>query len=125
MFVSTIHTAAGTRLMSLIPPRVFASLSFSRRMISSSFLVKELPAASSKSISSSSLSRWRRLLTVAKLVSIPPSQRWFTYGMPTRAACSATGSCAWRLVPTKSTVPPRATVSLTNSKALSMYVRVC
>ena len=41
-------------------------------------------ATSSKSISSSSLSRWSRLCTVWKFVSIPPSQRWLTYGMPTR-----------------------------------------
>src|SRR5665648_1174637 len=46
-------------------------------MMSSSFLVNELPATSSKLISSSSLSRWRRLLTVWKLVSMPyVNQRW-------------------------------------------------
>ena len=78
------------------------------------------PATSSKLISSSSLRRVRRLEIVWKFVSMPPSQRWLTYGIPTRVACSATGSCAWRLVPTKRMVPPWATVSLTNSNALLM-----
>ena len=87
-----IHTALGTLAMSLMPPRVLTSLSFSRRRTSSSFLVIPLAATSSKSSSSSSLSFCSRLCTVWKLVSMPPSQRWLTYGMPTRVACSATGS---------------------------------
>ncbi len=91
-FVSTIQTAAGTRDMSRIPPRVLSSLSCSRFFCSSSFLVTPEAATSSKSMSSSSLSRWSRLFTVWKLVSMPPSQRWFTYGMPTRVACSAMAS---------------------------------
>ncbi|CPB13552.1 Uncharacterised protein [Mycobacterium tuberculosis] len=37
---------------------------------------------------------------------MPPSQRWFTYGMPTRVASAATDSCACFFVPTKSTDPP-------------------
>ena len=112
LFVSTIHTAEGTLAMSRMPPSVLASLSFSRRRTSSSFFVRFEPATSSKSICSSSLRRWRRLCTVLKLVSMPPSQRWLTYGMPTRAAWSATGSCACFLVPTKRIVPPCATVWL-------------
>jgi small subunit ribosomal protein S2 len=67
------------------------------------------------SIASRSLRRCRRLCTVWKLVSMPPSQRWLTYGMETRVACSAIASCAWRLVPMNSTVPPCATVSRMNS----------
>ena len=98
--------------MSRMPPSVLASLSFSRRRTSSSFFVRFEPATSSKSICSSSLRRWRRLCTVLKLVSMPPSQRWLTYGMPTRAAWSATGSCACFLVPTNRMVPPCATVWL-------------
>ena len=78
------------------------------------------PDTSPKSISSSSLSRWRRLNTVEKLVSIPPSQRWLTYGIPTRPACSAMTSWACFLVPTYRIVPPWATVSLMNSYARSM-----
>ena len=86
--MSTTQTAEGSLVMSRIPPRVRVSLSRSRRCMSSSFFVYPLAATSSKSTSSSSLSRCRRRLTVPKLVSMPPSQRWFTYGMPTRVACS-------------------------------------
>ena len=75
---------------------------------------------SSKSISSSSFMRARRFETVWKLVSRPPSQRWLTYGWPTRVACSAMEPWACFLVPTKRMVPPWATVSLTKSYALSM-----
>ncbi len=123
--VSTIHTAEGTLPMSRMPPRVFSSLSFSRLRMRSSFFVRPEPATSSKSISSSSLRRVRRLEIVLKLVSMPPSQRWLTYGMPTRVACSAMGSCACFLVPTNRMEPPWATVSLTNSNALLMYVSDC
>ena len=48
---------------------------------------------------------------VTKLVSMPPSQRWLTYGLPARVASSAIGSWACFLVPTKRIVSPRATVS--------------
>ena len=47
---------------------------------------------------------------VRKLVSVPPSQRLVTKYMPARRASSCTMSCAWRLVPTNSTWPPRPTV---------------
>ncbi len=76
--VSTIQTALGTLAMSRRPPRVFSSLSFSRRRTRSSFFVIPEPATSSKSTVSSSRMRWTRLLTVWKLVSMPPSQRWLT-----------------------------------------------
>ena len=46
---------------------------------------------------------------------MPPSQRWFTYGMLTRPASSAMASCACFLVPMNMIDPPCATVSLTNS----------
>ena len=75
---------------------------------------------SSKSISSSSFMRARRLETVWKLVRRPPSQRSLTNGWPTRCACSAMTSWACFFVPTKRIVPPWATVSLTKSYALSM-----
>ena len=112
--VSTIQTALGTFDMSRMPPRVFSSLSFSRVSMRISFLVRpsKPPVCS---IDSSSLRRWRRLCTVWKLVSMPPSQRWFTYGMLTRPASSAMASCACFLVPTNRIVPPCATVSRTNS----------
>jgi hypothetical protein len=44
---------------------------------------------------------------VWKFVSIPPSQRVLTNGMPTRAAWSATTSWACFFVPTNSTTPWR------------------
>lgn len=72
-------------------------------------------ATLSKSSSSSSFRRWSLLCTVEKLVSMPPSQRWLTYGMPTRAACSAMASWACFFVPMNMIVPPCATVSLTKS----------
>ena len=62
--------------------------------------------------SSSSVRRlidWRMVL---KFVSMPPSQRWFTYGMPQRAASFWIASRAERLVPTNSTVPPSAMMPL-------------
>jgi len=83
-------------------------------------LVRPDAATSSKLSPSSSFILPIRLLMVAKLVSMPPSQRWFTYGMPTRVACSAMASWACFLVPTNSTWPPRATVSRTKEYALSM-----
>ena len=51
---------------------------------------------------------FRRLidcLTVLKLVSMPPSQRWSTNGVPQRSASSRMISRAWRLVPTNRIVP--------------------
>ena len=72
------------------------------------------------SIDSSSFIRCSRLYTVWKLVSMPPSQRWFTYGMPTRDACSAIASWACFLVPTNRMLPPSATVFRTKSYAFSM-----
>ena len=44
-------------------------------------------------------------MTVRKLVSMPPSQRCATNGMPQRAASSFSASRAERLVPTNSTEP--------------------
>ena len=114
------QTAEGTLFMSRMPPSVRSSFSFSRRRTSSSFLVRPEPATSSKSMPSSSLSRESRLCTVLKLVSMPPSQRWFTYGIPTRVASAWIGSCACFLVPTNRIVPPCATVCLTKSYASLM-----
>ena len=99
LLVSTTQIAEGTFCMSRIPPRLRSSLFFSRVSIRISFLVRpsKPPVCS---MVSSSLRRCRRLCTVEKLVSMPPSQRWFTYGMPTRVASSAMDSCACFLVPT-------------------------
>ncbi len=59
--------------------------------------------------------RCSRLCTVEKFVSMPPSQRWLTYGIPTRVACSAIASWACFLVPMNMIEPPCATVAFTNS----------
>ena len=77
LFVSTTQIADGTLAISRIPPRLRSSLFFSRVSIKISFLVRpsKPPVCS---IASSSLSRCNRLCTVEKLVSMPPSQRWFT-----------------------------------------------
>src|SRR3712207_7061295 len=48
------------------------------------------------------------LRMVGKLVSIPPAQRSFTYGMLTEAALSATTSLACFLVATNKTFFPRS-----------------
>ena len=66
-----------------------------------------------------------RFRMVTKLVIMPPSQRLVTYGWPARIASCITGSCACFLVPTNSTVSPRATVSVTNSSAVSRRLTVC
>ena len=58
-----------------------------------------------------------RLDIVLKLVRRPPSQRWFTYGMPERSAHSLTASRACFLVPTNSTVPPRPAISAAKRRA--------
>ena len=117
--MSTTHTALGVRVISRMPPRVRCSLIRSRDSTSASFLVSTVcpPVVS---MSSSSLRRCSRLKTVWKLVSMPPSQRSVTYGIPTRPACSTMASCAWRFVPMNMMVPPCATVSLTKSYARSM-----
>ena len=50
--------------------------------------------------------------TVWKFVSIPPSHRVVTNGIPTRAACSEMTSCACFFVPTNRITPPRRPRSL-------------
>ena len=97
--------------MSLMPPRLRSSLSISRRSIVPSFL----PRLSSEPLAFISVRSARRLIdwrTVLKLVSMPPSQRWFTNGMPARTASFWMGSRAERLVPTNSTVPPSPATAL-------------
>ena len=62
---------------------------------------------------------------VRQFVSRPPSQRLLTYGMPTRAACSATAFCACFFVPTKSTVPPRSAMFRENVvRLLEQFLRL-
>jgi hypothetical protein len=61
---------------------------------------------------------------VRKLVSVPPSQRSVTKGMPTPLACCSMAPLACRLVPTNSTSRPSATVRCRNRFASSMPLTV-
>ncbi len=80
-FVSRMNTASGSFSRLRMPLRFRSSFVSSRPRRSASFLGM---------ISNSPESRMRwysfilptRLCMVSKFVSIPPSQRWFTYGMP-------------------------------------------
>ena len=111
-----MNSASGRPVMSLMPPRLRMSLSSSRRIICASFLLRR----SSAPLDCSSSISCRRLIDcrmVLKLVSMPPSQRWFTKGMPQRVASSWIASRALRLVPTNSTLPPSPTTFLMKSAA--------
>src|SRR5271166_806465 len=109
-FVSMTKMASGSLSRPLIPPRFRLSFSSSRTWRSASFLgiASKSPAAC---IARSSCMRLTREDTVAKLVSIPPSQRWFTKGIPQASAYSDTGPWVCFFVPTNRTVPPPATRS--------------
>ena len=73
---SITNIASGSAFMSWMPPMSFSSLTSSRWNISASFLIRiSVPASICAFMS------FRRLsepLTVLKLVSMPPSQRWST-----------------------------------------------
>ncbi len=75
-------------------------------------------------IASISSSRCTLLWTVAKFVSIPPSQRSVTYGMPQRVAYSLIATLACFLVPTKRTEPPLSDTSRTKAHAFCSARRV-
>ena len=106
-----------------MPPSIALSLFSSSVSPAASFL-----GSRSKSPASCRASSWSsrpiRFLIVTKLVIMPPSQRLVTYGWPERIASCITGSCACFLVPTNSTLSPRATVSVTNSSAVSRRLTV-
>ena len=100
--------------MCLTPPR------FSRSFSRSAWAAIRSRVGSSSRVPSSvhSVSSWRRLIRleiVSKLVRRPPSQRWFTYGMPAAEADSAIVSRACFFVPTNKTVPPRLATFAANS----------
>src|SRR5512132_3289177 len=104
--VSITKIASGSRSRLCMPPRLRSSFSFSwRRRIASRLGRKS--NAPVRSISRSSRRRSRRRETVWKFVSIPPSQRVVTNGIPTRTAWSEMTSCACFLVPTNRITPPR------------------
>ena len=116
VFRSMITTASGMRCMSATPPRLYSSLR-SSASIDMRSLVGSRSSRPFSFSSRSSCSRWIRLRIVWKLVSSPPSQRRFTYGMPQRSAHSSTESRACFFVPTKRMTPPFAATSVTNSVA--------
>ncbi len=94
-----------------MPSRFLRILLFSSRWRAWSFfdIAATVPFASR---SSSSFRRSRRLRIVRKLVSVPPSQRSVTYGMPVRCAAARTASRAERFVPTNRIFPPSEATSL-------------
>ena len=75
--VSMMNTTPGRSFISLMPPRFFSSRVFSLLSWATSFLVR-FSKVPSTSIFSIFLSRSSDFLMVAKLVSMPPSQRLFT-----------------------------------------------
>ena len=93
--------------MAPTPPRLVSSLTSSASIVMRSLV-------GSRSSWPSSFSRWSscmramRSFMVLKFVSRPPSQRSLTYGIPAASAASLTMSFACFLVPTNSTMPPRA-----------------
>ena len=78
-----MNTASGWRRMSATPPRFASSFSSS-----ASIAIRSLAGSRSSWDSSrserSSCRRWIRSDIVRQFVRRPPSQRWLTYGMPTR-----------------------------------------
>ena len=110
--------ASGWRRMSATPPRFASSFSSSASIEMRSFAGSR---SSCDSVFSerSSCRRWIRSEIVRQFVSRPPSQRWLTYGMPTRRASSRTASCACFFVPTNRTEPPRSAIARAKSCASS------
>ena len=80
-FVSMTKIASGRRSSPLIPPRFRLSFSSSRTCRSASRFGMPSKSPADCMVSSSCM-RFTRPLTVAKLVSMPPSQRWLTKGIP-------------------------------------------
>eukprot|EP01139_Manchomonas_bermudensis_P020384 Amastigsp_a678623_9.p3 type:complete len:178 gc:universal Amastigsp_a678623_9:720-187(-) len=114
---SITKIASGRAFMSWMPPMSFSSFSISRLKVSCSFLLRESRPTSCWAFIS--LRRLIEVLTVLKLVSMPPSQRWSTKGTPARLASAETSSRAWRLVPTIRMVPRLADSCLANFIASS------
>jgi hypothetical protein len=109
-FRSMMKIASGWRRRSATPPR-FASSFSSSASIEIRSLAGSRPSWLSSRRRRSSCSRSIRSEIVRQLVSRPPSQRWLTYGMPTRFASFATASCACFFVPTNRIVPPRSPIA--------------
>ena len=84
-FVSRMNTASGSFSIWAMPPRLRSSFSSSRLRRSASFLgmASNSPEARMRRYSCILATR---LPMVSKLVSMPPSQRWLMYGIPTFSA---------------------------------------
>ena len=119
-----MKATAGTSIMSLMPPRALFSLTTSRDMSTVSFLgnLEMVPSSNQPSIF---FRRSMLFLMVWKLVRVPPIQRLVTKNWPERSASALTDSWAWRLVPTKMTLPPLATLSAMKSWAVWKSLTVC
>src|SRR3546814_8981343 len=102
-----MNRQSGRLGISLMPPSDLRSFSISRVKVSCSFLLRRTIEPSSTCFSIS-IRRLNDALTVLKLVSVPPSQRWLTYGMPQRRASSSSVARAERLVPTNRMRQPLA-----------------
>ena len=100
---SITNRASGIPFISFIPDKLTSSFSNSRTYINCSFLLicSKLPSVC---IASISFKRFIEPRTVLKLVSNPPNQRRFTYGISQRFASSETIVCADCLVPTNKIV---------------------
>ncbi len=79
-------SAAGSLVIVRMPSRLRLILPNSRDRIAIIFLLYS-SAVPSASAASNSSRRCKRERIVRKLLSVPPSQRSMTYGMPTRIAC--------------------------------------
>ena len=114
--VSTTYMMSGRSWRCLMPPRRLLSFSILRSIVSCSRFesIANSPRSRRLSRSSSVATRWR---IVCQFVSIPPSQRSTTYGIPQRSAASWRLAAACFLVPTNSTVPPLAATERTASVA--------
>ena len=89
--ISIMKTASGRRYMSRMPPRLRSSFSSSLVSISASFLGMASKSPADRMRSYSCIFFTRNAM-VEKFVSIPPSQRSLTYGMPHSCAERAIGS---------------------------------
>ena len=96
------NMASGGVVMFSTPSRFWCRCFSSRSSRADSFF-ESCAMRPSSIMALSVFSRLMDFCSVAQLVSVPPSQRWLTKNIPQRRASSATASCAWRLVPTKST----------------------
>src|SRR4029079_18994082 len=105
-FGSTITRHSGKRFIVRMPSRLRNILRYSRLRDDCIFFEYVSHLASWPLGPSSSSRRVSRLRIVRKLVSVPPSQRSLTYGIPQRSASRAIASPACRFVPTNSTRLP-------------------